>query len=118
MYNLTHLEGPIRITNSELGFNLLENAITNAFQVQCPHACLDDLPYIEYHPETKEIEVDDEFYEIHKDLQSYLEKADKLFQTVPLPNIRIKTVTLKITHPGDYREKGIIEIECINEPIY
>ena len=118
MYTLHDLEAPIRITTRRMGFNLLENTIADAFHEQCPHACLDDLPYVEYNPDTKEIEVDDDFYEIDRELQAYLEEADKLFHTVPLPKIQIKTATLKITHPEINGEKGMIGIECINPPMY
>ena len=118
MYTLSDLEAPIRITTSTLGFNPLENTIVDAFQEQYPYACLDDIPYIEYNPDTKEVEVDDDIYEVDKELQAYLEEANNLFHSVPLPRIRIKTATLKITHPKNDDEKGTIGIECITPPTY
>lgn len=118
MYTLSDLEAPIRITTNRMGFNLLENTIADAFHEQCPYACLDDIPYVEYNPDTKEVEIDDDIYEVDEELQAYLKEANTLFHSVPLPQIRIKTATLKITHPENDGEKGTIGIECITPPTY
>ena len=116
MYNLQDLKDPIRITSRDVGYSTLENALYDAFRDQYIFTGSHDLPYIDYNPKTGEVNIEDQVYTIDKDLQTYLLAADAKFYMIPLPLIRIKTVTLKITHPKA-DDKGNIEIECINEPI-
>lgn len=117
VYTVHDLTDPIRIVTGDIGNDPLGNAINDAFRYQLPYACLDDLPYAEYNRETQELNIDNEVYEVSKDVQEYLKEADNLFHNIPVPKIELKTLTLKMIHPDETNKKGMIQIECINPPI-
>ncbi|MXV74893.1 hypothetical protein F4Z99_11510 [Candidatus Poribacteria bacterium] len=110
MYTLEDLTNPIVVYTYDAGYNILEKAIINAFHEDMPHACLDDIPYVEYNPDTGEVEVDDKFYEIDRELQDYLNDARKQLHSVPLPQIKLKSIEIQITHPETEDEKGFMKI--------
>ena len=113
MYQLSDLEDPIVIYEYDAGYNLIEKAIINAFHEDMPHACLDDIPYVEHFPERGEVEVDDVIYTLDQALQDYLKDAQQQLETVPLPQIRLKSIEIHLTHPEDDDEPGSMKIGCV-----
>ena len=119
MYTLSDLKPMIIIYESGACHNVLANAIMDEFFDQLPHACLDDLPYVEYYPERGEVEVDDQIYTVGTKLQKYLKDADHLYRTMPLPEITLQCVEITVTHPetDDEDEKGSMEITVFRPPV-
>ena len=116
MYTLEDLRNPIVTYEHHPGHNIIEKAIIDAFHEQMPYACLDDIPYVEYNPDTGEVEVDDVSYEVDRELQEYLKEANLLLNTVPLPKIRLKGIEINMTHPEEEGEKGQMKIGCVRTP--
>ena len=113
MYQLSDLENPIIIYEYDAVFNLLEKAIINAFHDDMPYACLDDIPYVEYCPKRGEVEVDDVIYTVDQPLQDYLDNARKQLETVPLPQIKLKSIEIHLTHPEDDDKPGSMKMGCV-----
>ena len=84
---------------------------------QLPYACLDDLPYVEYNPQKGEVEIDDEIYNVGTKLREYLRKAHDLFTKLPLPEITLRSIEIKITHPETEDEKGMMEISLFRPKV-
>ena len=117
MYTIEDLNNPISIGESDAGHNLLDKAITNAFYGELQYTCLNDIPYIEYNPDTGELEVDDLIYEIDECLQKYLSDADEQLNTIPLPQIKLRPIDIEVTHPKEDGQKGFMKIGNINQII-
>ena len=111
MYTVRDLSSPVVVYEGDAGWNILEKAITNTFHEDLPYACLDDIPYVEYNPETGLVEIDNEIYVVDKFLQEYLDDARRQLETIPLPQIKLGSVDLEITPPENEGEKGSIRIE-------
>lgn len=116
MYTLEYLRKPIILGEVHPGHNILEKSIIDGFHEEMPYACLDDIPYIEYNPDTGEVEVDDVSYEVDRELQEYLKEANLLLNTVPLPKIKLKRIEIHMTHPEEEGEKGKMKIGCVRTP--
>lgn len=111
MYTLQDLTSPLTINEWDAGHNILETAIINAFHEDMPHACLDDIPYVEYIPEDGGVEIDDEYYKLDEKLQKYLTDAQEKLQTTPLPQISLQPIEIEMTHPKEDGEKGFMGIK-------
>ena len=69
--------------------------------------------YAEYGYMGNEMEIDSEYYTIGPNLLLYLTDFQKQFRTLPLPNIKIRNITIEITKPDNvipYNGNGYIEI--------
>ena len=118
MYTLEDIRNPIVTYEHHPGHNILDKAIEDAFHEQMPYAYLDDIPYVEYNADTGEVEINDVFYEVDRELQEYLKEANLLLNTVPLPKIRLKRIEINMTHPEEKGEKGQMKIGCVLPPIF
>ena len=116
MYTIEDLDNPISIAQYDAGHNILDKAITNAFHQQFQYTCLNDIPYVEYNPDTGELEVDDLIYKIGECLQKYLSDANEQLNTIPLPQIKLRPIDIEITHPKEDGQKGFMKIGAIYEP--
>ena len=110
MYTLADLRNPIILGEVHPGHNILEKSILDGFHEEMPYACLDNIPYVEYNPKTGEVEVDDVSYKVDRELQGYLKEAELLFNTVPLPQIKLKCIEIHLTHPQEDGGKGEMKI--------
>ena len=119
MYTLSDLKNTIIVYEFGAHHDVLSKAIMDEFFEQLPHACLDDIPYVEYSPERGEVEVEHTIYTVGPKLQEYLKKAALLFKKLPLPEITLQCVEITVNHPetDDEDEKGSMEITVFRPPV-
>ena len=110
IYSIQDLEKPIKIHAFDANPNLLESVINAAFAEDLPYACIDDLPYVQYDPDTGKVEIESDEYNVTPELQEYLNDFNQKLNTIPIKKIRLKPVILYTFHPDENNE-GEIGIE-------
>lgn len=109
-YDIEDLNTSIQIHPPHLFTNPLEKAIEEAFYEDFPYLCIDDLPCVEYIEHTGIVEIEQTEYELSQELKDYLENYQNELKTKPIPEVNIKAIEIKLTHPENDDEKGFIAI--------
>ena len=120
LYGIEDIQDSIRIYSFSISYDILERAVIDAFYENHPYASLTDIPHIEYEKGSDNMLIDNQEYNITKELQEYLTDINQQLETKPIRKIKPRPVDLYLILPVDEEDQqvpGEIGIKEYCDPI-